>query len=388
MATRTPVPQAAAALERVCSSVSDGDSLLAAVHAEVQRVVPSDGAFWVGLDPSTLLTTSPSRLENVDTSHCSEFWRLEFLGQDANLMRDLARRPLPAATLRQSTGDRPARSPRWRDFLAPQGYDDELRAVLRTGATSWGFVSLYREKGRPAFTEQEVQAVNALSGVVASGLRTFVTSSIPGADCHPAGPGLLVVDDENMPVSGNLEAVRWLEEAESTYSAQPLTVAARELLESLGGGSLPEQMGLPTAVVSVAAHARAVRDGIEPGPARLRLRGRNGRWLLVHASCLAGQPAHDLVAVVIEAAQSAEIAPIIVEAYGLSARERDITRAIARGLGTQEIATRLFLSPHTVRDYVKSVFEKVGVSSRGELIAKLFADHYSDSVHSASVHIG
>jgi Bacterial regulatory proteins, luxR family len=42
-----------------------------------------------------------------------------------------------------------------------------------------------------------------------------------------------------------------------------------------------------------------------------------------------------------------------------------------------EIAERLHLSAHTVRDYVKAVFEKVGVSSRGELVAKLFAEHYA-----------
>jgi hypothetical protein len=30
-----------------------------------------------------------------------------------------------------------------------------------------------------------------------------------------------------------------------------------------------------------------------------------------------------------------------------------------------------------VRDYVKAMFEKVRVSSRGELVAKLFADHYA-----------
>jgi hypothetical protein len=33
------------------------------------------------------------------------------------------------------------------------------------------------------------------------------------------------------------------------------------------------------------------------------------------------------------------------------------------------------------------VFEKVGVSSRGELIAKLFAEHYSEAMHATAVHV-
>jgi DNA-binding CsgD family transcriptional regulator len=80
---------------------------------------------------------------------------------------------------------------------------------------------------------------------------------------------------------------------------------------------------------------------------------------------------------VIEPATASEIAPIITEAYELSAREREITQLIARGLGTAQIAAGLHLSTHTVRDYVKTVFDKVGVSSRGELVAKLFAEHYA-----------
>jgi len=93
------------------------------------------------------------------------------------------------------------------------------------------------------------------------------------------------------------------------------------------------------------------------------------------------------VAVVIEPAQSAEIAPIVVEAYGLTPREREVVRGIARGLSTPDIAAELFLSSHTVRDYIKSVFEKVGVSSRGELTAKLFAEHYSGALHASLVDV-
>ena len=41
---------------------------------------------------------------------------------------------------------------------------------------------------------------------------------------------------------------------------------------------------------------------------------------------------------------------------------------------------------HTIRDYVKAIFDKVGVSSRGELVAKLFAEHYADPMHEMLVH--
>ncbi len=75
---------------------------------------------------------------------------------------------------------------------------------------------------------------------------------------------------------------------------------------------------------------------------------------------------------VIEPADPSEIAPIIAQAYRLSAREREITQLITRGVGTAQIAARLHLSAHTVRDYVKTIFEKVGVASRGALVATLF----------------
>ncbi|GGK76881.1 hypothetical protein Ppa06_38700 [Planomonospora parontospora subsp. parontospora] len=48
---------------------------------------------------------------------------------------------------------------------------------------------------------------------------------------------------------------------------------------------------------------------------------------------------------------------------------------MARGLPTTEIAAALFVSPHTVRGHLKAAFGKAGISSRGELVARLFAGH-------------
>jgi DNA-binding CsgD family transcriptional regulator len=132
-------------------------------------------------------------------------------------------------------------------------------------------------------------------------------------------------------------------------------------------------------VVSTLMRARAIAEERERHGARARLRSRaSGRWLVCHASCLRGPDgALGHTALVIEPATAAEIAPMITQAYELSPREEEITRLIARGLGTADIAALLHLSAHTVRDHVKAIFEKAGVSSRGELVARLFAEHYA-----------
>lgn len=55
----------------------------------------------------------------------------------------------------------------------------------------------------------------------------------------------------------------------------------------------------------------------------------------------------------------------------LSRREMDVTRCVAEGLTNREIANRLGLTEHTVKNYLFRIFDKVGVSSRVELV--LFA---------------
>jgi DNA-binding NarL/FixJ family response regulator len=59
------------------------------------------------------------------------------------------------------------------------------------------------------------------------------------------------------------------------------------------------------------------------------------------------------------------------ELQTLSRREQEVAMALGDGLSNREIAERLKLSPHTVKNHIFRIFEKLGVSSRFELMAAL-----------------
>jgi DNA-binding NarL/FixJ family response regulator len=52
----------------------------------------------------------------------------------------------------------------------------------------------------------------------------------------------------------------------------------------------------------------------------------------------------------------------------LSARELDVVRCVAEGMSNREIALRLTLREHTVKNYLFRIFDKLGVSSRVEVV--------------------
>jgi two-component system response regulator DesR len=54
----------------------------------------------------------------------------------------------------------------------------------------------------------------------------------------------------------------------------------------------------------------------------------------------------------------------------LSAREREVVTLIAGGATNREIAERLFLSPHTVKEYASGIYRKLGVRNRAEAVRR------------------
>jgi DNA-binding NarL/FixJ family response regulator len=89
---------------------------------------------------------------------------------------------------------------------------------------------------------------------------------------------------------------------------------------------------------------------------------------MIEAAPLEGH-GEGMIAVTLRGAGPGETFDLLCRAYELTRRERDIVAALTAGLDTRAITERLFISRHTVQDHLKSVFEKVGVHSRRELLA-------------------
>jgi DNA-binding NarL/FixJ family response regulator len=107
-------------------------------------------------------------------------------------------------------------------------------------------------------------------------------------------------------------------------------------------------------------------------PARCRSRPGSSRWQTRDSRT--------------EEAQPRELAPLIADAYGFSDRERRVTELVAQGLPTNDIGQRLHVSTYTVHDHLKSIFDKTGAGSQGELVARLFFDHYAPRLQTTEPH--
>ena len=337
--------------------------LVERVAEELRTAMPVDALFLAATDPDTLLALGAGVVHGMPAAVCAPFWEYEFEVPDFNKFTDLAHGPRQVADLHAATGGRPERSARWRQLRTLMDSDAELRAMFNAGGRGWGLMQLNRAGAPRGFRDEEVAFVETIAPVVGRALRLSLISQ-PAGTPAARGPGMAIVDADNRLVSATPEALHWFDDLESV----------RRVPDPVLGVDVPSE-------VTVAAQEARARAS---GATRTRARTRSGVWLLIHASCLhrADGTAAD-AAVVIEPAKASEVAPLIVEAYELTPREVDVTRALARGLTTVEIARALHLSRYTVQDHLKSVYEKAGVSSRGELVAKMFADHYHDGLVAA-----
>jgi DNA-binding CsgD family transcriptional regulator len=331
------------------------DSLQALSH-----FVSFDAACGHTMDPATLLLTRQFS-DQFDADGFALVCRNEYLQADVNKFASLLDRPLAVATLRDATGGEPERSLRYREILQPFGFGPELRATFTTDGACWASLVILRLADRPEFSTEEQQFIASIGRYLAHAGRSSLLIGLVGDNVgdDDTTPGLVLLDARDEPEAINAAAQRWLAE---------LAVPA----STSGATGLPGPIHIVAAAVRQAVSGEAAESA---GPARVRVQTRDGRWLVLHGSVLGTGP-EQRTAVIIEVARPAEIAPLIAQAYGLTDREREITQLVLQGRSTDDVAKQLWLSPYTVQDHLKAVFDKVGVRSRKALVARVFFEQY------------
>ncbi len=322
------------------------------------RWVSFDGVCMLTMDPATRLATNAFVENGLPAEATVRMTEIEYREGDVNTFDGLVRSGRLAASLSLTTGGDLARSLRHRELRGPAGFGDELRAVLVSDSATWGGLTLGRATDREPFARADVALIASVSHYLAEGLRRALVLTALSAERHEQdrSAGLALLAPDNTITVEDPPADEWLAELGATGPDAPL----------------------PPVVHAVASRARSIAAGREPSGALARARARtpSGTWLTVRGSTL-GHEAGAPTAVTFEPARSHELAPLIADAYELTDRERAVAQLVAQGLATDAIAGRLHLSPWTVQDHLKAIFEKVGVSTRGELISRIFFGHYA-----------
>ena len=330
-------------IEGICAARDDPRTLRLRVLAELRRAVDFDAYAWVLTDPETAVGCAPL----ADVPFVTELPRAVRLRYLTAINRWTGLTGAPVGLLSEATEGDLSRSLQWRELLCRYGVSDGASAVFADPYGCWAFLELWRTGGR-VFDRADAELLRAVVPGVTTALRRAVARSlcaVPPPGPRPPGPLVLLL-------SPDLHVVR----------QTPETDAALRLLVPRDDDEPP----VPAGAYNVAAQLLAVEAGVDDRLPRARVHLAGGRWLTMSAARLSEGAE---IAVTIQPCAADERASLFGRAFGLSPREQELLDLLLGGWDTREVAARMFLSPHTVQDHLKSIFVKTGTTSRRALLA-------------------
>jgi DNA-binding CsgD family transcriptional regulator len=312
--------------------------LLGAIADGLSAHLAADGCCAHLTDPASGVPIGGLALGSPPGSFEQAF-EFEHRRPDAMTFAALARRRTRSGALGVETAGDLSASARFREMIEPGGARDELRASFTDAFGTWGTVVLFRDR---RFSHDDLALVASVVPRASRALRAVRTH------------------EQQRPSGDPSTSVVVLDGADRLCSAD---AAGRQRIARLGGGT---DGALPPSFFAVAARARERAAG---DPARAQVRETEGQWLTLEGAPLDDER-YGAVALVIRPATSESVADIVLRAYGLSQRERQVATLARRGRPAKAIAAELALSPYTVEDHLRHVYDKTGARTR-EGLARL-----------------
>lgn len=284
------------------------------------------------------------------------------------------RKPGTALVGRQIVPDAEAlRSDYWLRWLKPQGLGPQMFGVLDRQGDTVVYLVLARAAGRDPFAADDAVRLSAVLPAFASVFRLehlIRTLTARAADTwtlldHLA-PGIVLVDDRSRIIGMNRTAAEIartgnglaIDRGHLTASLPREQARLREIVGELSGSD-PTRPG---------AHTKAVSIGRSGDGAPLQ-----AIFTRVSDPTVASDRKRALVGVFLSDPDRlvAPCAEWIRDLYGLTRVESEIALLLCRGHSPDEIATRVSVSVHTVRAYLKQIFLKLGVNRQAAMVGRL-----------------
>jgi DNA-binding CsgD family transcriptional regulator len=336
-------------VERICESGADARTLRLRLLDEIRQTIWFDSYAWLLTDPQTSVGSAPL----ADVPCLPELPRLIRLKYLTEINRWTTLASPPVALLREATAGDLSLSLLWRDLLSGYEVVDMASLVFRDRFGCWGFLDLWRAGTSAPFSQAEAGWLADIAGPVTAALRrsqahAFVIGTWAAA--LRTGPVVLLL-------SAGLNVLKQ-------------TPETQDYLRALVPPD-DDRPPIPASAYNVAAQLLAAEAGVDLNPPWARVYRPGGLWLTLRAARIGdAEPGRDHdIAVTIEQTSPPERVALFARAFAFSARESELAGHLTTGASTTEIASRMFLSEHTVQDHLKSVFAKTSTHSRRALLS-------------------
>ena len=333
-------------LDQLVRKELEGDVLMAQSADLLAKAFPGDVLICATLDPETYALRRFHGNAGVPP-FSGRVYVNEYLEDDFNKFADLVRSPSGVGILDEVTGHQKEASVRYRELYRKNlGMEHELRGAVRSGKKLSGIISLLRPPGRVGYDAEDARLLSKFVSDLEPALKRAWLRSLSRPEAPPS-VGQIFLDSSLKIEAANLAGERWRAELGSDW--EPMVMALATLVRMRG----PDPEG-----------------ATGPFSPNVRMTTREGHWVTVHGSLLMAAGGQEKLALIIEGASPGQLQTRLWEAYGLTEREQEVFRGALRGDDTRDIAADLGISPYTVQDFFKGIFEKTGVRSRRDLVAK------------------
>ena len=331
----------------------------------LDAAIPSDLAGLLGLDPVTLvanrlLAVSPGALGDA-LDYVQHLYLREPFPELTQPWQMRARRAVFVQGDRFATSwglpdelaKDPAAAATFRGWVESYGlYHSILRSCFAADGQWLAWLELVRLDARRPFQRSDIAFMQLMAPAIGRALRTaFVRERACARGGEPGldAAGVLVLASDGRPRFQNPAAEAWV----------------RLLRDGDTGGD----QQLPLAIWAAIARLRA--GGSPDRQPRVHVPTPRG---LVQVEASIGDR-DDTIAVVL-APERPPLPPQLPVTWPLTPQERQVVELLLHGLTSRQLASRMVVSESTIHSHLAHVYEKLGVASRSQLLARFFLETY------------